>query len=231
MLLLHGGRSDQVALVDTWAWDGSKWQEMDVEGPPARVHAVAAFDHEHGQVILYGGVSPQDVTFEDTWSWNGTAWTQIDDHGIDGRIPTGMAWDPVDERLLLLAVDLDQRGDDGTFVSELWAWTGSRWERVAGGGPAFSPMQTFVEGPRHPWLIDGGAAQGRFGTWEWTGDGERWTSVEGPAPAPRNGQSVAFDAVRHEMVLFGGFAGSTDYGDTWLLTDGAWREVDQGIAD
>ena len=41
----------------------------------------------------------------------------------------------------------------------------------------------------------------------------------------RNGQAVALDHERGELVLFGGFVDNTVFGDTWLFDDGAWREV------
>ena len=120
-------------------------------------------------------------------------------------------------------MDLDAPNADQTYPSELWGWTGHAWKLVAKGGPSFSPLQQFVEGPKHPWLIDGGALQGTFSAHEWTGSA--WVSVEGAAPPPRNGQAVAFDPIRDELVLFGGFVGQTVLGDTWLLESGAWREV------
>ena len=226
VLVLYGGRGGTGLLTDTWEWNGSTWRQLDVAGPSARVHDVAAYDRNGKRVVLYGGVGDDDVTKTDTWAWDGAAWTRLDDVGTTGVIPTGMAWDSLDGRVLLLAVDLAKPSDAGLYAGELWAWSGSAWKRVPGDGPAFSPMQSFVDGPRGPWLIDGGAAQDAFGTWEWVGD--KWSSVDGPAPKARNGQSVAFDVARHQMVLFGGFADGVEFDDTWLLDDGAWREVQPG---
>jgi hypothetical protein len=222
VVVLAGGRNQQIVQDDTWEWDGTTWSEKDVVGPPPRAHAAAAYDHESKRMIVYGGVTETE-TMRDTWAWDGTAWTQLDDKGIPGLIPNGMAWDPILERLLVLAVDLEAESSDHTYPSELWGWTGDGWERVAKDGPSFSPLQQFVEGPRHPWLIDGGVAQGAFSTLEWTGTA--WQPLDGPAPPLRNGQAVAFDQVRHQMVLFGGFVDDTVLGDSWLLDDGAWREV------
>jgi hypothetical protein len=222
VVVLAGGRNGQAIRDDTWEWDGSGWQQIGVQGPPPRAHAAAAYDHKSKRMIVYGGVS-ETGTFHDTWAWNGTAWKQLDDVGIPGRIPNYMAWDPTLSRLLILAVDLDAPNADQTYPSELWSWTGDGWELIAKGGPSFSPLQQFVEGPRHPWLIDGGALQGTFSTREWTG--KEWTSLQGAAPPVRNGQAVAFDPVRRQLVLFGGFVGQTVLGDTWQLDDGAWGEV------
>ena len=222
VVVLAGGRNGQSILDDTWEWDGTNWTELDVVAPPPRAHASAAYDPASKRVIVYGGVSETE-TMRDTWAWDGTAWTRLDDAGIPGLIPTGMAWDPILARLLVLAVDLEAESADQTYPSELWGWTGDGWERVATDGPSFSPLQEFVEGPRHPWLVDGGVAQGRFSTLEWSGTA--WEPLGGPAPPLRNGQAVAFDHARHQLVLFGGFANDVVFGDTWLLDGGAWREV------
>ena len=49
--------------------------------------------------------------------------------------------------------------------------------------------------------------------------------IAGAAPPVRNGQAVAFDHERGQLVLFGGFLGNVMFGDTWVFDDGAWREA------
>ncbi|MEO8273140.1 MAG: hypothetical protein ABI620_03660 [Chloroflexota bacterium] len=223
MVVLAGGRNGQVIRTDTWEWDGTTWAQKDVEGPTPRAHAAAAYDQLSKRVIVYGGVSDAG-TLQDTWAWDGLAWTKIDQKGIPDRVPNGMAWDPTLGRLLVLAVDLKAPSTGGTYPTELWGFTGDGWELVAKGGPSFSPLQQFVAGPEHPWLIDGGVVQGKFATYAWSGS--KWTPLDGAAPPVRNGQAVAYDPVRKQFVLFGGFVEDTVYGDTWLLRPGdAWREV------
>lgn len=225
VVVLAGGRHDREIRTDTWEWDGASWTNKDVAGIPPRAHAAAAWDPTSKRMIVYGGVDDTG-TLHDTWAWDGTAWTQLDDVGIPGLIVNGMAWDPIRAQLLVLALDLDPAREDQLYPSELWGWTGQGWEQVATGGPSFSPLQQFVAGPRHPWLIDGGVIQQKFSTYEWMG--EAWTQLDSAAPPIRNGQAVAFDPVRHQMVLFGGFVPGTVFGDTWVLDDGAWREVGAG---
>jgi hypothetical protein len=222
VVTLSGGRNGLRVLNDTWEWDGQAWTQKTLEGPTPRAHAASAYDPVSKRVLVYGGVSQTD-TLRDTWAWDGTTWTQVSTKGIPNRIANGMAWDATRKQLLVLAVDLDHPKDGPTYPSELWGWTGSSWELVAAGGPAFSPLQQFVEGPEHPWLIDGGVIQHQFGTWEWTGT--TWVAHDGPAPTLRNGQAAAFDRDRGQIVLFGGFVGSVVFDETWLLEDGAWREV------
>ncbi|HUQ44314.1 MAG TPA: hypothetical protein VM451_07920, partial [Candidatus Limnocylindria bacterium] len=99
-----------------------------------------------------------------------------------------MAWDPVLAKVVTLAVDLRAEVQPALYASELWGWSGSAWNRVGDGPPPFSPLQSFVEGPRHPIFVDGGALQGAFTTREWSG--ESWDSIATGGPSPRNGQAV-----------------------------------------
>jgi hypothetical protein len=223
VVVLFGGRAGERVLNDTWEWDGAAWTQVEVDGPPPRIHAAAAFDAVSRRVILYGGSSTGDEPRLDTWAWDGSAWSQIGDTGIPGLVPTRMAWDPVLGQVVTLAVDLETEVEPGLYGSQLFGWTGKAWKRVGDGPPPFSPLQSFIEGPRHPMFVDGGALQNAFTTWEWSGAG--WERLATGGPSPRNGQSVAFDAKRHELVLFGGFLDGVDLGDTGRLSDGAWHEV------
>jgi hypothetical protein len=77
---------------------------------------------------------------------------------------------------------------------------GFAWNSDAGNGVLFGGMtgQTFVIGE----------------TWSWSG-GE-WTELAPPtAPGARGRVSMAYDAHRQVMVMFGGFNGSTYLDQTW----------------
>jgi hypothetical protein len=223
VIVLAGGRNGQTIQTDTWEWDGTAWKEVEVQGPTPRAHAAAAYDPVSKRMLVYGGVSDAG-TLHDTWAFDGTTWTQLETKGIPGRIPNYMAWDPTLRQLLVLAVNLDAPNPDQTYPSELWGWTGKGWKLVAEGGPAFSPLQQFVEGPRHPFVIDGGVVTNKFAAYEWSGS--QWTVKPGATPPIRNGQAAAYDATREAVVMFGGFVGNTVLGDTWVFGEaGAWREV------
>jgi hypothetical protein len=56
--VLFGGDSNNVAVNDTWVWDGSNWtEESPQDMPPMRSNAAMAYDSAHGQVVLFGGVA------------------------------------------------------------------------------------------------------------------------------------------------------------------------------
>ncbi len=50
-------------------------------------------------------------------------------------------------------------------------------------------------------------------------------------PLPRNSAAMAYDALRHEVVLFGGDAGIGDLlGDTWVWNGSSWRQQNPVIS-
>ncbi len=58
----------------------------------------------------------------------------------------------------------------------------------------------------------------------WLFDGNTWTDVtRNAAPPVRAAAGMAFDAVTHEIVLFGGYNGSRWLGDTWTFDSGHMR--------
>jgi Galactose oxidase, central domain len=63
------------------------------------------------------------------------------------------------------------------------------------------------------------------GTWVW--DGSAWNVLPtGTDPGPRRSGRMAWDAARHQMVMFGGSNTAQDAGalsDTWLFSNGNWN--------
>ncbi len=49
-------------------------------------------------------------------------------------------------------------------------------------------------------------------------------------PPGRQWESFAYDPRHHEFVLFGGNAGSTVYGDTWIQQNGVWAEQSPALS-
>ena len=66
-------------LNDTWIWDGTQWEQVKADGPPARVHPAMAFDESRRVVVMTGGSNGPDVILSDTWEWNGIKWACADD--------------------------------------------------------------------------------------------------------------------------------------------------------
>src|SRR5262245_9344502 len=46
------GTNTGVSMADTWLWDGRRWKQLDVQGPPARSAAMAAYDSVRHVIVL-----------------------------------------------------------------------------------------------------------------------------------------------------------------------------------
>lgn len=76
-IFLFGGAeiaSNIKNLNDTWTWDGTAWEQLETDGPPARVHPIMAFDPNREVVVMTGGSNGPNATLSDTWEWDGTSW-------------------------------------------------------------------------------------------------------------------------------------------------------------
>jgi hypothetical protein len=79
-VFLFGGAeitSNVKNLNDTWLWNGKQWEQMEVDGPPERVHPAMAFDAKRGVTVLTGGSNGPGDILEDTWEWDGGKWVCI----------------------------------------------------------------------------------------------------------------------------------------------------------
>ncbi len=57
----------------------------------------------------------------------------------------------------------------------------------------------------------------------WLGHGATWHQVKGAHPPARYAAAMAYDAERHDFVLFGGQAGSVSSDETWTFDGSTWR--------
>jgi hypothetical protein len=128
----------------------------------------------------------------------------------------------------------------GELSNSLWSFGGYRW-----GEHLDSPEQRPVRrhshalgsrGPERPFLLFGGCANEDCSstledTWEydWTlGWHELWPAT---GPSARCGHSMTYAAARDEVVLYGGWSGTSSeqkyLGDTWIYLGDSWRELSQ----
>ena len=78
-------------------------------------------------------------------------------------------------------------------------------------------------------LFSGGLeeATNHYANETWTWDGTTWTPrFPAVSPSPRSAESMAYDAIRRQVVLFGGRDASAPFGDTWVWdgTAAAWTQ-------
>lgn len=69
----YGGRVG-TPLNDTWAWDGTNWQEITSPiMPEGRLGANLAYHEDSRKIVLFGGTAGHTI-FQDTWLWDGKSW-------------------------------------------------------------------------------------------------------------------------------------------------------------
>ncbi|MEZ4365890.1 MAG: hypothetical protein R2939_06335 [Kofleriaceae bacterium] len=223
-IVIYGGQNSSSSwLTDTWAWDGTTWIDRSVAGGPSgRIYHALVGDDARGEVLLLSGRPPTYVTESFTWAWDGSAWAE--------RARSQPPFPPAPR----LAFDED-RGEVMTFNDdETWTWSGSAWQRLA---PATSPPARTrgalaYDRARGVVVLFGGVAGSLStvlnDTWLW--DGTTWIDAS-PATSPptRFDATMAYDRVRDQVVLFGGF-GAGSLGDTWGWDGTDWTLLHAGGA-
>jgi hypothetical protein len=173
-------------------------------------------------VVLYGGAT--DVTdVGDTWSWDGSSWTLVTQASAPGgRYNPALAYDTTRQRIVLFG----GQGADSQPLGDTWTWDGTTWTQMA---PTSAPSPR--AGALVAWdnatqniVLFGGCCAGDGSelsdTWTW--DGATWT-LQAPATVPPASEtaSLAYDAARQKVVLFGGCCGASG---TWTWDGTNWTQ-------
>jgi hypothetical protein len=116
------------------------------------------------------------------------------------------------------------RNAEDADLADTWLWDGDAWAEanVARVLPARSSHAMIYDPEREVVLAFGGAERTEEGERvladAWTWDGNAWRMEEyAGGPSGRILPSLAFDAPRRSLVLFGGFDGTKELRDTWEL--------------
>jgi hypothetical protein len=229
----------------TWEWDGAHWTEACTGAcasalPDVRRFGAMTYDAAHGATLLFGGNNTSNVAVQTTWSWNGAAWEQLcTTDPCDLTLPVArthhaMAFDSVHGASVMFG---------GTTASgangETWTWDGVQW------GDACTSTTCLAAPPQarqdHAMAFDakrgvvvmygGTDSTGKplGDTWEW--DGESWSErcttmpCNVSMPPARSGHTLAYDAQRGRIVLFGGTGGTLALDDLWEWDGSAWTKI------
>jgi len=119
----------------------------------------------------------------------------------------------------------------GDQPAETWRWDGATWTLLTNEGPSPRANPGLVYDPSTQRVIlFGGSHDGSMlnDTWAW--DGSSWSllnSGQTASPSPREQTGLAYDSLRHKIVLFGGNINAPPYrlGDTWEFEGAAWTQV------
>jgi hypothetical protein len=235
-VVLFGGRNgeccvDSVALGDTWLWDGASWVNVAGAGPPAREHAMVAFDGTREATLLFGGTADREHPFADTWSFDGTSWVQRHPKASPpARFGAAMGYDSRRRRVVLFG----GVSELGAVLGDTWEWDGEIWSEVKL-LPGFSPPARAFSGmaydaSRQQMVLFGGASNSDESFIDplgdtWTFDGTKWTprATRFTLVMPRQDAAFAYDPRRERVTMFGGF---TSFGsassEIWVFDGSDW---------
>jgi hypothetical protein len=237
-VVMFGGRQSPVEpqlapvfLNDTWVYDNVNWTRIEsVENPVVRQTAGIAYDSARDRVILYGGnVLAADDTFTgryDTWEFDGSQWHQIIAEGPKVAKPI-VAYNPTSNQTYLIGLN-----DTGTaIVMYRYAPADKAWVALT---PAKLPTcvndghMVYQEHTGRLLFLGGVCALDTPPLEEgFEFDGTTWTKLTIGGINRGAGQAVAYDPLRHEVVLFGGTAafGNVLTSATNVFRDGLWRQA------
>ncbi|MDO8349015.1 MAG: hypothetical protein Q7T30_02175, partial [Planctomycetota bacterium] len=202
------------------AWNGSSWTPVPTTQSPSAQGANSSFtaDPARGLVWFFENL----VTFNNTvWAWDGTNWAPE----LAAPHPAGGAdaftFDAARGRAVLITTKTAARSE----------WDGSRWHRLAAGGPSGRYMTAQVfDSARGETLVFGGLLDNPTtsiplgDTWGW--NGTTWRHAASTGPSARHGMAAAFDSGRGRVVLVGGVDGSFSYrNDHWEWDGLGWTLV------
>lgn len=213
-------------LGDTWEWDGNDWTELSPSNaPPARRDAGLAYDAARGVMVLFGGVRQVDGTrqefLNDTWEWNGQDWVERSPElSPPGRGSVNTYYDPLRQKVVIYGGYVVDENGNNTFPDDTWEWDGENWNPVflersrssSASAIMFEPLQQV------PMLMGGEGL--------WLLKDNRWFQPSYPqSPIGRWGSSLAFDAARQQVVLFGGYKDEDKFNETWVFDGQTWSKL------
>jgi len=126
--LLFGGNDGSTHLNDTWQYDGTTWEKLELEpeeSPPARSYGTLTYDVSRGRAVLFGGRNNGGY-LEDVWEWDGTDWAEIEASGTRpaARSGHGAAYDSERNGVVIVG----GVGSTGA-LNDSWEWSGSFWRQ------------------------------------------------------------------------------------------------------
>jgi len=128
--MFGGMTEDDKLAADVWAWNGTAWEQVNVEDGPFLTHAGIAFDAQIGRTLVHGGMSSQDGSLltavsAELWEWNGTGWYLHGTNGPSPRSNQSAAWDVAREKLVVFGGSTQV----GT-AADTWEWTRGTQEKA-----------------------------------------------------------------------------------------------------
>jgi len=196
-------------------------QKLPASSPKERSYHSMAYDNARGQIVLFGGMSPNRDLRSDTWVWDGSNWTEkTPTNGPAARYSSALAYDAARGQVVLFGGT-----NDATFFDDTWVWDGTTWTKKF---PANKPSgrsdhSMAYDAARGQVVLFGGFNGSSFlnDTWVWNGiDWVRQSPTNVPT-GRAGGQFMTYDASRSQVILAGGYI---TLDDTWVWDGSDWLE-------
>jgi N-acetylneuraminic acid mutarotase len=209
------------------------WTEISPSGtaPSARGSSSMAYDQVGGRFIVFGGGDGDD-SFNDTWGYEpaSNTWTELKPSGAlpPARHSHTMTYDPVTHRLIVFGGS----DEDGMPLNDTWAYdpVTNTWTELKPSGTVPSQRSwhsmAYDFNTRRLMMFGGytGAGASLNDTWAYDSAANNWAELrpQGRIPPERTAAALAYDAVSHRLIMFGG-RGETGNGlnDTWAYDSAA----------
>ncbi len=239
-VIMFGGRSADVRLNDTWAYDSTAnaWSEMKPAGPlPAeRGGHEMVYDPPSGRIIMFGGRTgsvgedASAVYLNDTWAYDpaANAWTDVNPSGPlpYARIFPRMAYDPSSHRVIMFGgSEYFGNSTAPTQFNDTWAYdpVANTWTELSPSGTPPPPdSEGLVYDPSTGLMITLGG-QTNDSTWGYDPRANAWADLSPDAPVPslRSLTPMAYDPANGRLIMFGGWSSESlgsCLSDTWGYT-------------
>ncbi len=221
-------RNDPSSL---WEWNSLAWQHSALKNfPSAEKDFSYTYDENLNQLILFGGVS-DDQILNETWFWKNGEWTRLSpENSPSPRSKHTLSYDANNQNVIFFG----GQSESVEFLDETWIWNGSSWSEMS---PSTSPSARiyptlFYDPNRGSVILFGGLTpNGPLNDmWEW--DGENWSLLFNETSlTPQFNSLTAFRKETSEVVLVGGNVASASksyLADTWIWDGESWVQMDQG---
>jgi len=242
MIVFGGVGLDNDLTNEVWALSLSdlKWTKLAAAGvpPSPREWQTAIYDPKRDRMIVHGGWTSPDGILDDVWVLDlssSPAWSQLPaSPSPPGHRFHSAFYDERRDRMIVFS-----GSGSAEAQSEVWAlpFSTGRWTELGTTGslPPAVPYgrPAIYDAANDRIVVDGGIDRG---VWSLSLESLEWWRIASlDAPIPRDGQTVTFDPVHRQLILFGGFTTfdrveGIDLADTWSfnLDTGTWSEIDSG---
>lgn len=217
-IVLYGGIDGSgvqtpFAADDTWAWDGTNWQQRTpMHTPGGRARHMMVYDLARQVTVLFGGrynLYQPTQALADTWEYDGIDWHHIVPvNSPPGLTDAAMAYLAAQGKTVLFG------GEDHSGVprDETWTYDGADWQLI----PITGPKPSARTGARMEQILGRGVVMLTGGrdpitqviqndSWEF--DGTAWRqlhAVYGGMYPPRSDFAMAHDFLTDRITAFGG---------------------------